>query len=142
MVKNPQIPNPDHRKPATGRTLRPCVSAYTRQLKDASTHRSRFCGLRGAFEQSLHFLINSERFDASVFTSMLPATKRRSRRCATRATVVISERKHCSRRRRHTQVELSSPRKSDDKTQTIACKRWNGARKRKRRNIRSTCGRL
>ena len=39
-------------KPATGRTLRPCVSASTRQLKDASTHRSTFCGLRSAFEQS------------------------------------------------------------------------------------------
>ena len=36
-------------KPATGRTLRPCVS---RQPKDASTHRSTFCGLRSAFEQS------------------------------------------------------------------------------------------
>ena len=48
------------------------------------------------------FLIKSERLDASVFTSTLPATERRSRTCATRATDVISERKHCSRRRRHT----------------------------------------
>ena len=88
------------------------------------------------------FPINWERLDASVFTSMLPATKRKSRTCATRETDVISERKHCSRRRRHTQVELSSSRKCADKTQTIARKRWHGARKRKRSNVRSTCGRL
>ena len=88
------------------------------------------------------FPINWERLDAGVFTSMLPATKRRSRTCATRVTDVISERKHCSRRRRHTHVELSSPRKNADKTQTIARKRWHGARKRKRLNVRSTCGRL
>ena len=88
------------------------------------------------------FPINWERLDASVFTSMLPATRRKSRTCATRETDVISERKHCSRRRRHTQVELSSSRKCADKTQTIARKRWHGARKRKRSNVRSTCGRL
>ena len=63
--------------------------ASLRQLKNVSTHRSTFCGLRGAFEQSLSL-------NASVFTSMLPATKRRSRTCATRATDVISERKHNS----------------------------------------------
>ena len=88
------------------------------------------------------FPINWERLDAGVFTSMLPATKRRSRTFATRATDVISELKHCSRRRRHTQVELSSSRKCADKTQTIARKPWHGARKRKRWNVRSTCGRL
>ena len=88
------------------------------------------------------FPINSERLHAGVFTSMLPATERRSRTCATRETDVISEHKHCSRRCRHTQVELSSPRKSADKTQTIARKHWHGARKRKRRKVRSTCGRL
>ena len=88
------------------------------------------------------FPINWERLDAGVFTSMLPATKRKSRTFATRETDVISERKHCSRRRRHTQVELSSSRKCADKTQTIARKRWHGARKRKRSNVRSTCGRI
>ena len=88
------------------------------------------------------FLINWERLDAGVFTSMLPATKCKSRTFATRETDVISERKHCSRRRRYTQVELSSSRKCADKTQTIARKRWHGARKRKRSNVRSTCGRL
>ena len=126
-------------KPATGRTLRPCVSAATERRKHTQVD---FCGLRGAFKQSLRFLINSECLDAGVFTSMLPATKRKSRTCATRATDVISERKHCSRRRRHTQVELSSSRKCADKTQTIARKRWHGARKRIRWNVRSTCGRL
>ena len=88
------------------------------------------------------FPINWVRLDASVFTSMLPATKRKSRTFVTRETDVISERNHCSRRRRHTQVELSSSRKCADKTQTIALKRWHGARKRKRSNVRSTCGRL
>ena len=77
-----------------------------------------------------------------IHVHMLPATKRKSRTFATRETDVISERKHCSRRRRHTQVELSSSHKCADKTQTIARKCWHGARKRKRWNVRSTCGRL
>ena len=88
------------------------------------------------------FPINWERLDASVFTSMLPATRRKSRTFATRETDVISERKHCSRRRRHTQVDFRTRRKCADKTQTIARKRWHGSRKRKRSNVRSTCGRL
>ena len=88
------------------------------------------------------FPINWERLDAGVFTPTLPATKRRSRTCATRATDVFSERKHCSRRRRHTQVEFSSSRKCADKTQTIARKRWHCAIKRKRSNVRLTYGRL
>ena len=88
------------------------------------------------------FPINWERLGAGVFTSMLPATKRRSRTCATRETDVIFERKRCCRRRRYTQVELSSSRKCADKTQTIVRKRWHGARKRKRSNVRSTYGRL
>ena len=101
----------DPLKPATGRTLR--------QLKDASTHRSTFCGLHGAFEQSLRFPINSERLDAGVFTSMLLATKRSSRTCATRATDVIFVRKHCSRRRRHTQVDIRMRRKSHVNAGTV-----------------------
>ena len=88
------------------------------------------------------FPINWEHLDVGVFTSMLPATRRRSRTFATRETDVISERKHCSRRRRHTQVDFRTRRKCADKTQTIARKRWHGARKRKRSNVRSTCGRL
>ena len=39
---------------------------------------------------------------------MLPEIGRKSRTCATRATDVIFERKHCSRRRSHTQVEITS----------------------------------
>ena len=92
--------------------------------------------------RTIVFPINWERLDAGVFMPTLPTTKRRSRTFATRETDVISERKHCSRRRRHTQVELSSSRKCTDKMQTIARKRWHGARKRKRSNVRSTCGRL
>ena len=97
--------------------------------------------LRSAFEQSLCFRSTGNVW-TPAYSSMLPATKGRSRTCATRATDVISERKHCSRRRRYTQVELSSPRKCADKTQTIARKRWHGARKRRRWNVRSTCGRF
>ena len=127
-------------KPATGRTLRPCVSAYTHQLKDASTHRSTFCGLRGAFEQSPCF-----RSTGNVWTPAYSRPCYRRQNAGVeheRATYVIFERKHCSRRRRHTQVELSSSLKCADKTQTIARKRWHGARKRKRWNLISTCGRL
>ena len=57
------------------------------------------------------FPINSERLDAIVFTSTLPATKRNSRTISTRATDVIFERKHCSRRRSHTQVDITSAHK-------------------------------
>ena len=47
-------------KPAATATGRPCVPAFpsdsrARQLEDASTRRSTFCGLRGAFEQTLRF---------------------------------------------------------------------------------------
>ena len=81
-------------KQSTCVCLRLSVAAFTRKRKDA-------------------------RFD---LWPALPATKRKSRTFATRETDVISERKHCSRRRRHTQVELSSSRKCADKTQTIALK--------------------
>ena len=40
----------------------------------------------------MRLLINWERLDAGVFTSMLPAIKRRSRTCATRATDVAKRR--------------------------------------------------
>ena len=73
----------------------PCVRAFLRkspQLEDAGTHRSTFSARR--FRTIAAFPINSERLDA--FTSKLPEIGRRSRICATRATEVISERKHCS----------------------------------------------
>ena len=73
------------------------------------------------------FPINSERLDASVFTSTLPATKRNSRTISTRATDVIFERKHCSRRRRHTQVDMSSAHKQLGNSRTITRNRWHGA---------------
>ena len=115
------------------------VNAATQRRKHTQVD---FVWITRRFRSIDVFPIKWEGLDAGVFTSMLPAIKRRSRTCATRETDVIFERKHCSRRRRHTQVELSSSRKCADKTQTIACKRWHGARKRKRWNVRSTCGRL
>ena len=74
------------------------------------------------------FPSNSERLDATVFTSTLPATKRNSRTISTRATDVIFERKHCSRRRSHTQVEITSPHKQLGNWRTIGRNRWHGAR--------------
>ncbi len=161
--RHTQVDFMKRRKCADNRTetLARCQKAKTLERK--AGHRSNLASLRfrenAATERRKHtqvdflwitqrfrtiavFLINWERLDAGVFTSMLPATKRRSRTFATRETDVISERKHCSRRRRYTQVELSSSRKCADKTQTIARKRWHGARKRKRSNVSSICGRL
>ena len=120
-------------------SLRFRVNAATERPKHTQVD---FLWITQRFRTIAVFPINWERLDAGVFMPMLPATKRKSRIFATRETDVISERKHCSRRRRHTQVELSSPRKCANKTQTIARKRWHGARKRKRSNVRSTCGRL
>ena len=74
------------------------------------------------------FPSNSERLDASVFTSTLPATKRNSRTISTRATDVIFEHKHCSPRRRHTQVEITSAHKQLGNSRTITRNRWHGAR--------------
>ena len=120
-------------------SLRFRVNAATERRKHTQVD---FLWITQRFRTIAVFPINWERLDAGVFMPTLPATRRKSRTCATRKTDVISERKHCSRRRRHTQVELSSSRKCADKTQTIARKRWHGARKRKRSNVRSTCGRL
>ena len=120
-------------------SLRFRVNAATEERKHTQVD---FLWITHRFRTIAVFPINWERLNAGVFTPTLPATKRKSRTFATRSTDVISERKHCSRRRRHTQVELSSSRKCADKTQTIARKRWHGARKRKRSNVRSTCGRL
>ena len=120
-------------------SLRFRVNAATERRKHTQVD---FLWITRRFRTIAVFPINWERLDAGVFTPTLPATNRKSRTFATRETDVISERKHCSRRRRHTQVELSSSRKSADKTQTITRKRWHGARKRKRSNVRSTCGRL
>ena len=120
-------------------SLRFCVNVATERRQHTQVD---FLWITRRFRTIAVFPINWERLDACVFTSMLPATKRKSRTFATRSTDVISERKHCYRRRRHTQVELSTSRKCADKTQTIARKRWHGTRKRKGSNVRSTCGRL
>ena len=120
-------------------SLRFRVNAATERRKHTQVD---FLWITQRFRTIAVFPINWERLDAGVFTSMLPATRRKSRTFAIREIDVISERKHCSRRRRRTQVELSSSRKCADKTQTIARKCWYGARKRKRSNVRSTCGRL
>ena len=53
-----------------------------------------FLWITRRFQTIAAFPINSERLDAGVFTVMLPATKRRSRTCATRATNVVVEGKH------------------------------------------------
>ena len=118
-------------------SLRFCVNVATERRQHTQVE---FVWITQRFRTIAVFPINWERLDAGVFTSMLLATKRKSRTSATRETDVISERKHCSRRRRHTQVDFRTRRKCADKTQTI--KRWHGARKRKRSNVRSTCGRL
>ena len=120
-------------------SLRFCVNAATERHQHTQVD---FLWITPRFRTIAAVPINWERLDASVFTSMLPATRRKSRTFATRETDVISERKHCSRRRRHTQVDFRTRRKCADKAQTIARKRWHGARKRKRSNVRSTCGRL
>ena len=75
-------------KPATGRASIRVLPSNARQVEDASRHRLPFCGLRYAFEQPAEFPINSERLNASLFTSTV--TERRSRTCATRATDVLS----------------------------------------------------
>ena len=111
-------------------SLRFRVNAATERRKHTQVD---FLWITQRFRTIAVFPINWERLDASVFTPTLPATKRKSRTCATRATDVISKRKHCSRRRRHTQVDFRTRHKNADKTQTIARKRWH---------VTSTCGQL
>ena len=133
----------------SGERQEPFVNVTERQSK--AGHRStlaflRFCviaatGIRKHTQVELlcitrrirrisAFPSNSQRLDASVFTSTLPATKRNSRTISTRATDVIFERKHCSRRRRHTQVEITSPHKQLGNGGTITRNSWHGARMR------------
>ena len=91
------------------------TQAHTgRIVVDNAAHSKNICGV-------------SEQL-ASVFTSTLPATKRKRRTISTRTTDVIFERKHCSRRRSHTQVEITSPHKQLGNSETIGRNRWHGAR--------------
>ena len=89
-------------------SLRLCVIAATGRRKHTQFE---LLWITRRIRRISAFPINSERLDASVFTSMLPEIGRKSRTCATRATDVIFEHKHCSRRRSHTQVEITSPQK-------------------------------
>ena len=79
-------------------SLRFRVNAATERRKHTQVD---FLWITRRYRTFAVFPINWERLDAGVFTSMLPATERKSRTFATRETDVISERKHCSRRRRH-----------------------------------------
>ena len=106
-------------------SLRFCVIAVTGKRRHTQVD---LLWITRRFWTIASFPINSKCLETSVFTSTLPATKRKSRTWATRATDVIFERKHFSWRRLHTQVKFMSPRKCADKMHAIARKRWNGAR--------------
>ena len=105
--------------------LRFCVIVATGRRKHTQVE---FLWIARRIGRISAFPINPERLDARVFTSMLPEIGRKSRTCDTPATDVIFERKHCSRRRRHTQVEITSPRKQLGNSKTITRNRWHDAR--------------
>ena len=134
VVKDDGCSNSDHLpvKPAAGRTLRPCVSAFPRQLKDASTQRSTCCGVRSAFEQSPCF-----RSTGNVWTPAYsrPCYRRQNARVEyalleqltlfPNASIVLEDvDTHRSNFRRRVNAQTKS------------------ARKRTRWKVRSTCGRL
>ena len=112
-------------KPAIGRRLRLCVIAATGRRKHTQVDLS---WITRHIRRISAFPINLERLDASVYTSMLPEIGCKGRTCATRATDVIYERKHCSRRRRHTQVEITSANKQLGNSKTITRNCWYDAR--------------
>ena len=107
-----------------------CVLAFLRNRGNWNTqaHTGRIVVDYAAHSKNIRVSEQLGTLDASVFTSTLPATKRNSRTISTRATDVIFERKHCSRRRRHTQVEITSPHKQLGNSRTITRNSWNGAR--------------
>ena len=140
LPKNVQLIKLRHvLKSAIGRLLRFCVITASGRRKHTQVE---LLWITWRIRRISAFPSNSERLDATVFTSTLPAIGRNSRTCATRATDVIFERKHCSRRRSHTQVEITSAHKQLGNSNTITRNRWHGARISKRRNVRSTYGRL
>ena len=107
-------------KPATGRTLCSCASAYTRGNWKTQAHIARLFVDYAALSNYRFVSDQLGAFgtlDASVFTSTLPATTRRSRTCATRATDVIFERKHCSRRPRAKPIKKNT-NSTQNKSQT------------------------
>ena len=87
-------------KPAHRSTLHSCVSAFLPAAGRCKHTQVAFLWIMQRFRTIAAFPINLERLDASVFTSMLPEIRCRSRTYATRATDVFLECKHCSRRRR------------------------------------------
>ena len=118
-----EMPKAGHR--STLAFLRFCVIAATGICKHTQVE---LLWITWRIRRISAFPSNSERLDASVFTSTLPATKRNSRTISTRATDVIFERKHCSRRRSHTQVEITSPHEQLGNSETITRNSWHGAR--------------
>ena len=76
----------DHRSNLA--SLRFRVNAATERRKHTQVD---FLWIAQRFRTIAVFPINWERLDASVFTSMLSATRRKSRTCATRATDVTEE---------------------------------------------------
>ena len=105
--------------PANGILSRPQVDltflSKSPQQEEASTHRSTFSGLRGAFDQSPRF-----RSTRSAWTQAysLPCYLRLDtgvEHALLEKLTFFIECKHCSRRRRHTQVKLTSMRKCADK---------------------------
>ena len=95
----------DEEKAGHRSTLRFCVS---RGNWKTQAFTGKLLWITWCFRTIAAFSINSGRLDASVFTSRLPVIKCRSRTCEQLAFC----RTHCSRRRRHTQVDFTSPRKS------------------------------
>ena len=108
---------------------RPCDSCFrrrpsSRQLEDASTHTGRLIVYYAA-------LSNNRRVSDQLGEYSRPCYRRQNPRVGHALLgqlTLFSESKHCSRRRRYTEVESTSPRKCADKTQIIARKRWHGAR--------------
>ena len=130
IVDNSRIAKAGHRSKLA--SLRFCVIAATGRRRHTQVD---LLWITWRIQRISAFPINSERLDASVFTSMLPATKRKSRTCATRATDVISERKF-SKTPAHTgRINIVVYMRRQD-----AC--WHGTRIYKRKNARSTCRRL
>ena len=139
-------------------SLRFCVNVATERRQHTQVE---FVWITQRFRTIAVFPINWERLDAGVFTSMLsrpqvdltferfrflaPCQRLRAIVCVLSAHLrrVLKSTCVCLRfREQCLRSDFRTRRKCADKTKTIARKRWHGARKRKRSNVRSTCGRL
>ena len=116
-------------------SLRFCLNAATERRKHTQVD---FCGLRGAFEQSLCF-----RSTGNVWTPAYsrPCYRRQDARVKHALLEQLTLFPNASIVLEDVDTHRSNFRRRV-KTQTIARKRWHGARKRKRSNVTSTCGRL